>query len=350
MCPPASVPFAAEIGEYWTDEGIFTSLLNFNSGSPLPSNVTSDVNPYQYRPSDLPADLWYFCSCVKKDAKCGFWVETGDACEMVSNSTILGSRTTLQFYEGQAPHGRKTDWVMQEYRITEKFKDNLKDHRALCRVFLADENRPFSGHNIDVKTSINLDPKTNSHVNTIEHISTLELLEKTKENNTGMSSRRSQDFLENSSEMDCILRGDYFELNDLIDPGYHSSSSANSSCLTMTSEECFDSIALLQELEDDIKDQEMKDSSLKFNLSTPVKSKEVVICPPTSVSVGNGKECKAFDQKTSKVDERIESTSNGVNATASSSDCEGTSKEGKKEDVGKTKKRKMMKYLCFLAF
>ncbi|XP_024973005.1 NAC domain-containing protein 83-like [Cynara cardunculus var. scolymus] len=349
MCPPASVPVAAEIGENWTDEGIFTSLSNFKNGSPLPSNVTSDVNPYHYRPSDLPADLWYFCSCVKKDAKCGFWVETGDACEVVSNSTILGSRTTLQFYEGQAPYGRKTDWVMQEYRITEKFKDNLKDHRALCRVFLADDNRPFTGHsiaNIDGKICINLDPKTVSHVNTREQISTSELLE----NKTGMSSRRSQDFLENSSEMDCLLRGDYFELNDLIDPGYHSSSSANSSCLTMTSDEYFDSIALLQELEDDIKDQEMKDSSLKFYLSTTVKSKGVVIVPPTSVSVGNAEECKAFDQKASKVDERIGSTSNGVNATASSSDPEGTSKEGKKEDVGRTKKRKMMKYLCFMAF
>ncbi|KVH98387.1 No apical meristem (NAM) protein [Cynara cardunculus var. scolymus] len=305
MCPPASVPVAAEIGENWTDEGIFTSLSNFKNGT----------------------DLWYFCSCVKKDAKCGFWVETGDACEVVSNSTILGSRTTLQFYEGQAPYGRKTDWVMQEYRITEKFKDNLKDHRALCRVFLADDNRPFTGHsiaNIDGKICINLDPKTVSHVNTREQISTSELLE----NKTGMSSRRSQDFLENSSEMDCLLRGDYFELNDLIDPGYHSSSSANSSCLTMTSDEYFDSIALLQELEDDIKDQEMKDS----------------------MSVGNAEECKAFDQKASKVDERIGSTSNGVNATASSSDPEGTSKEGKKEDVGRTKKRKMMKYLCFMAF
>lgn len=339
MCPPASVPLAAEIGEYWTDEGIFTSLLNFKSGSPLPSNVTSDVNPYQYRPSDLPADLWYFCSCVKKDAKCGFWVETGDAREMVSNSTILGSRTTLQFNEGQAPHGQKTDWVMQEYRITEKFKDNLKDNRVLCRVFLADESRPLSGHNVELKTV--------SNVNTKEHISTSELLEKTEENNTGMSSRRSHDFLENSSEMDCILRGDYFELNDLIDPGYHSSSSANSSCLTMTSEEYFDSIALLQELEDDIKDEEMKDSSLKFNLSTPVKSKEVVICPPTSVSLRKGEECKACDQKTSKVDE---STSNGVNATESSSDSEGTLKEGKKKEVGRMKKRKMMKYLCFMAF
>lgn len=356
MCPPASVPLAAEIGEYWTDEGIFTSILNFKSGSPLPSNVISDVNPYQYSPSDLPADLWYFCSCIKKDAKYGFWLETGDACEMVSNSNILGSRTTLRYYEGQAPHGRKTDWVMQEYRITEKFKDNLKDHRALCRVFLADDNTPFSGHNIaniDVKTSINLEPKTVSHVNTREHISTSELLEKTMGNNTGsplMTSRRSQDVLENTSEMDCILMGDYFELNDLIDPGCHSSSSANSSCLTMTSEEYFDSIALLQELEDDIKDQEMKDSSLKFNLSTPVKSNEVVISPPTSVSLRNGKECKPFDEKTSKDNERIGSTSNSVNTRASSSNSEGTSKEGKKVDAGRTKRRKMMKYLCFLAF
>lgn len=40
--------------DYWTDEAIFMSLYSFKRGKPLPSNVTSDVNPYQYRPSDLP--------------------------------------------------------------------------------------------------------------------------------------------------------------------------------------------------------------------------------------------------------------------------------------------------------
>ncbi|KAJ0785902.1 hypothetical protein HanOQP8_Chr02g0048691 [Helianthus annuus] len=83
--------------------------------------------------------------------------------------------------------------------------------------------------------------------------------------------------LKQSSEMDSILMGDYIELNDLIDPGSRSSSSANSSCLTMTSDEYFDSMALLQEIENDI-----KDSSVHFNLSTPLKSTEVFIRLATS--------------------------------------------------------------------
>lgn len=80
-----------------------------------------------------------------------------------------------------------------------------------------------------------------------------------------------------SSEMDCIMRGDYFELNDLNDPGSRSSSSANSTCLSMTSDEYFDSMALLQEIENNI-----KDSSVNFNLSAPLRSTEVIIRPATS--------------------------------------------------------------------
>ncbi|KAI3762875.1 hypothetical protein L1987_53317 [Smallanthus sonchifolius] len=235
MCTSSCIPIAAE-NEYWTDEAIFMSLFNLKRGKPLPLNVITDVNPYQYRPLDLPVDLWYLCSGVKKDAECGSWVQTGDACEIFSNSAILGSRTTLQFYEGRAPDGRKTNWVMQEYRITERRDNETKDHRALCRVFLADEYKPSSTHCIaypDVKISSNSGPKTVSNVDSIGH--------------------------ENPSDMDCILRGDYIELNDIIDPGSRSSSFANSSCLTMTSDEYFDSMALLQELDKDIIDQEMKD-------------------------------------------------------------------------------------------
>ncbi|KAJ0604285.1 putative transcription factor NAM family [Helianthus annuus] len=258
MCTSSCIPFVAE-NEYWTDEAIFMSLRDFKRGKPLPLNVTSDVNPYQYKPSILPADLWYLCSGVKKDAECGLWVQIGDACEMYSNSSILGSRTTLQFYEGRASHGRKTDWVMQEYRITERCDNGTKDHRALCRVFLAGDYKPPSTHciaDIGVNISDNSDPNTVINVNSRRH--------------------------ENTSDMDCILCGDYIELNDLIDPGSRSSSSANSSCLTVTSDEYFDSMALLQELDKDILDQKI---CVKYNLSTPAKSKEVVIRPVTSVSL-----------------------------------------------------------------
>ncbi|KAJ0785900.1 hypothetical protein HanOQP8_Chr02g0048671 [Helianthus annuus] len=132
----------------------------------------------------------------------------------------------------------------------------MQDHRALCRVFLVDEYKSPSTHciaDIGVKISRKSDP--NTVIN--------------------LSSRRH----ENSSDIDCILCGDYIELNDLIDPGSCSSSSANSSCLTVTSDEYFDSVALLQELDKDILDQKF---CVKYNLSTPAKSKEVVIRPVTS--------------------------------------------------------------------
>ncbi|KAI3513194.1 hypothetical protein L1887_20521 [Cichorium endivia] len=268
------------------------SLLNFKAGKPLPSNVEFEVNPYQYLPQNLPGNLWYLCSVVKKESEFGFWVETGNPCEIFSNSAIHGFRNTLNFYEGRAPQGRKTDWVMQEYRITEKCKTDVKDHRALCRVFMADGSRPS--------------------------------------------------FVKISPEMECILTGDYFELNDLVDdPGSRSSSSANSSCLTITSDEYFDSIALLQQLDDD---ENMEDSTVKFNLSAPINSK-IVICSATSVSLRNdNSEAKevAINESTSIV---------GVNTTTEySSSSESTSMEGKKKDDRRTKRHKMMKYLCFLAF
>ncbi|KAK1436550.1 hypothetical protein QVD17_02331 [Tagetes erecta] len=179
---------------------------------------------------------------------------------------------------------------------------------------------------------------------------------KTDKNNTGPSlgTKRSPDhFLEKATEMDCILMGDYLELNDLVDPVSCSSSSTSvSSCLTMTSEECFDSMDLLQALEDDnsIIDQEMKHSGFKFNVSAPVMSKEVVLHTSTSVSLRNNKERKPSVEETVKPENRIGSASNGVNTTSSSSSSKIRTKEGDNEHVSWTKRRKMIKYLCVLAF
>lgn len=65
--------------------------------------------------------IWFFiCSEEIKDTKLGFWKNKGNACEIFSNSVITGSRTTLEFYEGQAPYGCKTDWVMHKYSILQR--------------------------------------------------------------------------------------------------------------------------------------------------------------------------------------------------------------------------------------
>lgn len=70
---------------------------------------------------------WYFFSF--KDRKypsgtrtnrataAGFWKATGRDKPVLSSSRIIGMRKTLVFYEGRAPNGRKTDWIMHEYRL-----------------------------------------------------------------------------------------------------------------------------------------------------------------------------------------------------------------------------------------
>ncbi|GAB4861538.1 hypothetical protein Ancab_036730 [Ancistrocladus abbreviatus] len=74
-----------------------------------------------------PQNDWYFFS--HKDKKyptgtrtnrataAGFWKATGRDKMIHSNGRRIGMRKTLVFYEGRAPHGHKSDWIMHEYRL-----------------------------------------------------------------------------------------------------------------------------------------------------------------------------------------------------------------------------------------
>jgi hypothetical protein len=82
-----------------------------------------------------PQNEWYFFS--HKDKKyptgtrtnrattAGFWKATGrdKAIFLGSSARRIGMRKTLVFYVGRAPHGKKTDWIMHEYRLDE---DNVE--------------------------------------------------------------------------------------------------------------------------------------------------------------------------------------------------------------------------------
>lgn len=70
---------------------------------------------------------WYFFS--HKDKKYptgtrtnratagGFWKATGRDKAVLSKNRMIGMRKTLVFYKGRAPNGRKTDWIIHEYRL-----------------------------------------------------------------------------------------------------------------------------------------------------------------------------------------------------------------------------------------
>ncbi|XP_020693411.1 NAC domain-containing protein 30-like [Dendrobium catenatum] len=98
--------------------------------------VITDIDLYKIEPWELQdickigceeQDGWYFFS--HKDRKypsgsrtnratnAGFWKATGRDKAVVSKSKVIGMRKTLVFYEGRAPNGRKTDWIMHEYRL-----------------------------------------------------------------------------------------------------------------------------------------------------------------------------------------------------------------------------------------
>ncbi|KAJ3692132.1 hypothetical protein LUZ60_012482 [Juncus effusus] len=93
-----------------------------------------------------PQNEWYFFS--HKDKKyptgtrtnrattAGFWKATGrDKAIYISNSKRIGMRKTLVFYTGRAPHGKKTDWIMHEYRLDEESSEVQEEGWVVCRVF-----------------------------------------------------------------------------------------------------------------------------------------------------------------------------------------------------------------------
>lgn len=82
----------------------------------LPASVTAT----EYNILGITPDGIWFLVPFKENTQTqqGHWKAKGETREIFSNSVIIGWETTLEFYEGQVPRERKTDWVMQEYTIT----------------------------------------------------------------------------------------------------------------------------------------------------------------------------------------------------------------------------------------
>ncbi|KMT20084.1 hypothetical protein BVRB_1g001030 [Beta vulgaris subsp. vulgaris] len=125
-------------------------------------DVIIDIDLYRIEPWDIQdkcklgytePNEWYFFS--HKDRKyptgtrtnrataAGFWKATGRDKAVLSKNNIIGMRKTLVFYKGRAPNGRKTDWIMHEYRLqTSEHAPPQEEGWVVCRAF----KKPSSSH------------------------------------------------------------------------------------------------------------------------------------------------------------------------------------------------------------
>ncbi|XP_066377639.1 NAC domain-containing protein 21/22-like [Miscanthus floridulus] len=117
-----------------------------------PTMVDVDLNKCE--PWDLPdiacigGKEWYFYSLrdrkyatgqrTNRATDSGYWKATGKDRPISRKGLLVGMRKTLVFYQGRAPKGKKTEWVMHEFRMEgqgDPMKLPFKEDWVLCRVF-----------------------------------------------------------------------------------------------------------------------------------------------------------------------------------------------------------------------
>ncbi|KAL3681492.1 hypothetical protein R1sor_024448 [Riccia sorocarpa] len=76
----------------------------------------------------------------------GFWKATGRDKPIYGKMShrdkgkrIIGYRKALVFYEGRAPNGNKTDWILHEYRL-EADPDSTEEQWVACHMFIKERN------------------------------------------------------------------------------------------------------------------------------------------------------------------------------------------------------------------
>ncbi|CAF2343993.1 unnamed protein product [Brassica napus] len=154
-----------------TDEELITYYLKRKINSrEIELEIIPEVDLYKCEPWDLPGKSllpskdqeWYFFSPrdrkypngsrTNRATKGGYWKATGKDRRVSLRDRAIGTKKTLVYYRGRAPHGIRTGWVMHEYRLDETECEptafGMQDAYALCRVFkkIIIEGKPRDQH------------------------------------------------------------------------------------------------------------------------------------------------------------------------------------------------------------
>ncbi|KAJ3693560.1 hypothetical protein LUZ60_009040 [Juncus effusus] len=149
------------------------------------SPMLIDIDLNKCEPWDLPEIAcvggkdWYFYSLrdrkyatgqrTNRATQSGYWKATGKDRMISRRGQLVGMRKTLVFYQGRAPKGRKTEWVMHEFRMegvtTDPPKFSLKEDWVLCKVFHKSKSvnpRPTVDSFLNESGSVSLPPLVDS--------------------------------------------------------------------------------------------------------------------------------------------------------------------------------------------
>ncbi|CAN8255592.1 unnamed protein product [Cochlearia groenlandica] len=153
-----------------TDEELINYYLKRKvQGLEIELEVIPLIDLYKFDPWELPEksflpnpdmEWFFFCSKDKKypnglrtnrGTKSGYWKATGKDRKITcpNSNSIIGYRKTLVFYEGRAPLGDRTSWIMHEYRLSDdesssQGSQHFKGAFVLCRVAKKNEIKTTS--------------------------------------------------------------------------------------------------------------------------------------------------------------------------------------------------------------
>ncbi|XP_047152339.1 NAC domain containing protein 50-like [Vigna umbellata] len=173
VAAPAAPPTSLAPGFRFhpTDEELVIYYLKRKvSGKSFRFDAISEVDIYRSEPWDL-ADKsrlktrdqeWYFFSALDKKygnggrmnraTNKGYWKATGNDRPVKHDQRTVGLKKTLVFHSGRAPDGKRTNWVMHEYRLVDEELERAgtgssqpQDAYVLCRVFHKNNIGPPNG-------------------------------------------------------------------------------------------------------------------------------------------------------------------------------------------------------------